>query len=830
MSKKRFIGIDLGTSNSAIASYQDGEIRVWKDPQQQDVTASTIWIGRRGNKKVGNPAYHSAQASPEYGISHFKRFIGSDTKLSVRGLGDEWTPQQCSAEILRELYSYIPSELQAECAGIVVTVPAAFGQSEKNATLDAAESAGIGQVTLLQEPVAAVMAATRSRTKPGYVVVYDLGGGTLDVAVAEWTNKGIALHSHGGVKMLGGRDIDRIIRKTIIDPWLESEFDVPSGWKDNDAWKGTRRLCDYAAEQAKIRLSREERTTISMEERELGARDDEGTAMYLDIPISRQQLDEAIDELVERSISTVRDALDEGGFDTESMDELVFIGGPTHYEPLRRKVSDALGIPGTTETDPMTAVAVGAAIFAEGVDWSTGSRAQAETQRQRAEVGDVRYDLSYDKRVTTEEAKVRISPVSGCDRATVEAISEQTGWTTGEVGIDARKTITLRVTQLGENTYETVVKRGGQRTKTASAIRINRSLSGVAAVPLTESIGIGVLAGTGRSGRTKMLWLARRGTELPVQDSVDLVANEALETGEERSINMKVYTGEHDKPEENQAHGVLRIKGTDLDEGRIDAGTKLNVRYQILEGGQLKLTVVAADLRQEFRSDRNYYIHEEGAMDYRKAAGSIKDEAEELRQEVEETRDRVEDERLGRALSLLDEVEGLGYNETDPETVKEHHDRAGEARNLLALTRKQHRAVLLQVEVEKERHRWNEAAVWASDGTKDRVAKLFDAATKAGQIGDEECEDRLDDIRRETWETLWKEDWFVVQFFKQWRRIVMQERTGAEAASLIEKGDWLAERGDTGRLREVALQLASLVHGARGEARWLLEDINIRAV
>ena len=829
MSEKRFVGIDLGTSNSAIASYRDGDIRVWKDPQQHDVTASTIWIGRRGNKKVGNPAYRSAQTSPEYGISHFKRFIGSDTKLPVRGLGDEWTPEQCSAEILRELYSYIPTEIQSECAGIVVTVPAAFNQSQKNATLEAAESAGIGQVTLLQEPVAAVMAATRRRTEPGYIVVYDIGGGTLDVAVAEWTKKGIVLHSHGGVAMLGGRDIDRTIRKTIIEPWIESEFEVPSGWRDDDAWRETRRLCDYAAEQAKIRLSREETTTISMEERELGANDDEGTAMYLDIPLAREQLNGVIDELVERSIDAVRDALKEGGFETGAMDELVFIGGPTHYEPLRRKVSDALKIPGTTETDPMTAVAVGAAIFAESVDWSTGSRDQAKRKRERAQVGDIRYDLHYDKRVTTEEAKVRISPISGCDGATVEVISEQTGWSSGEIGIDGRTTITLRVTQMGENTYEVVVKKGGQRTETASAIRINRSLSGVSAVPLTESIGIGVRAGTGRSGRTEMLWLARRGAELPVQDSVDVAANEALEAGEERSINMKVYTGEHDRPEENQAHGILRIKGTDLDEGRIEEGAKLNVRYQILEGGQLTLTVVAADLRQEFRSDHNYYVHEDGAMDYRKAAGSIKEEAEGLRQEVEQTQERVEDERLQRAVLLLDEVEGLAHNETDPETVKEHHHRAGEARNLLALTRKEHRATLLQIEVEKVRRRWNEAAVWAEDSTKERVAKLFEAATKAATIGDEECEDRLDDIRSETWETLWQEDWFVVQLFKEGRKIVMQERTGAEAAGLIEKGDWLAEKGDTERLREVVLQMMRLTHGERGEARWLLEDINIRA-
>lgn len=309
MSKKRFVGIDLGTSNSAIASYQDGDIQVWKDQLRHDVTASAIWIGKRGNKEVGNTAYQLARTNPEYGIRHFKRFIGSDTKLQAKGLGEEWTPEQCSAEILRELYSYIPVEVQSECAGVVVTVPAAFNQSQKNATLEAAESAGIGRVTLLQEPVAAVMAATRNRTEPAYIVVYDIGGGTLDVAVAEWTKKGITLHSHGGIAMLGGRDIDRAIRKAIIEPWVEDEFDMPSGWREDAGWRDIRHRWDYAAEVAKIRLSREERTTIAME---IEAQDNAGTEMFLNIPLDRGKLNEAMGEMVERSIDAVRESLQEG--------------------------------------------------------------------------------------------------------------------------------------------------------------------------------------------------------------------------------------------------------------------------------------------------------------------------------------------------------------------------------------------------------------------------------------------------------------------------------------------------------------------------------------
>ena len=422
---------------------------------------------------------------------------------------------------------------------------------------------------------------------------------------------------------------------------------------------------------------------------------------------------------------------------------------------------------------------------------------------------------------------MRVSPISGCDGATLEVISEGTGWSSGEFGIDSKTTITLRVTQMGENTYAVLVKKGGQRTETASAIRINRSLSSVEAVPLTDSIGIGTLAG--RSERTKMLWLARRGTELPTAGSVDLFASETLEAGEERSINFKVYTGEHDKPEENQVRGILRIKGTDLDEGRIEEGAKLECEFHIPDGGNLKLTVKVPDVRQEFSSDHNYYAHEEGALDYREAAGSIKKEAEELGLEVDEAQNYMDDKRLRRARVLLDEVDELSHRESDPETVKMHYDRAQEAKNLLALTRRDHRPIHLQIEVEKVRVQWNdEPAAWAEDGTKERVAKLFDAAAKAAAVGDEECEDRLDDIRREAWETLWKEDWYVIQVFNSIHGFAVRQGIGAEAASLIEKGEMLAERGDTERLREVVQELFGLVHGERG-AVLALEGINIRS-
>lgn len=459
-----FVGIDLGTSNSAIATYKDGEIRVRRDPEQGqgDVTTSAMWIGPSGNnRKFGDQALGEALRHPDYMISHFKRHIGSNTKLPVKGLGEEWTPEQCSAEILRRLFSYIPPEEQAECAGCVVTVPAAFDQAQKKATLDAAKSAGVGVVKLLQEPVAAIMAASLSRAEYGHIVVYDLGGGTFDVAVAEWSRHGVSLHAHGGVKMLGGRDTDRAISERIIAPWLEDQFDMPNDWrggfKEGGAWAQARRLCDYAAEAAKIRLSIVDETSIDMNESAFNTKIG-GHPLHLHVPIKRGQLDELMGAMIEKSVAAVREVLAEGGFEPEAMDELVFIGGPTHYEPLRRKVSEALGIPAATGTNPMTAVALGAAVFAESVDWTTGDRAPRRTETEHCGLGDVRYDLRYDGRVTEDEATVRVTPISGCDGATLEIIAKSTGWSAGEVGIGDKATIRLRVENMGENKYKAVIR------------------------------------------------------------------------------------------------------------------------------------------------------------------------------------------------------------------------------------------------------------------------------------------------------------------------------------------------------------------------------------
>ena len=216
---KNFVGIDLGTTNSAICTYDGESTRVWKSPEQNDVTPSAIYIDKRGNKYVGKRAYDSAPHSPNNSALLFKRLMGTSTPIELKAIGETKTPEECSAEVLKVLYGYLPEEIRNDPnTGTVITVPAAFNQMQKDATMHAAEMAGLGNVALMQEPVAAVMSVMKARNTDGIFLIYDLGGGTLDIAIAESIGGRVNLLAHGGIAMCGGRDFDRVLFDNVVKP------------------------------------------------------------------------------------------------------------------------------------------------------------------------------------------------------------------------------------------------------------------------------------------------------------------------------------------------------------------------------------------------------------------------------------------------------------------------------------------------------------------------------------------------------------------------------------------------------------------------------------
>lgn len=209
-------------------------------------------------------------------------------------LGDErWSPEQCSAEIIKTLVRQATTESGiTDIRGTVITIPAAFNQIQSEATMQAARLAGLEQVSLLQEPVAAAMASiAHSSQKDGVFLVYDLGGGTFDVALVLSTAGTVDVIAHEGINMLGGRDFDRIIFDSILRPWLSKSFELPDHFQKDEKYRHLSDVARFAIERAKIQLSASDSASIFASEDEMRIQDESGEEVYISVDITRGELE-----------------------------------------------------------------------------------------------------------------------------------------------------------------------------------------------------------------------------------------------------------------------------------------------------------------------------------------------------------------------------------------------------------------------------------------------------------------------------------------------------------------------------------------------------------
>ncbi|MBR0415137.1 MAG: molecular chaperone DnaK [Clostridia bacterium] len=348
----KIIGIDLGTTNSCVAVIEGGEPTVIANAEGARTTPSVVGFKKDGERLVGNIAKRQAVTNPEGTVSSIKRHMGSDYKVNIGG--KTYTPQEISAMILQKLKADAESYLGETVTEAVITVPAYFSDSQRQATKDAGKIAGLEVKRIINEPTAAALAYGIDKEQDQKVMVYDLGGGTFDVSIIEMGDGVQEVLATNGNTMLGGDDFDN----KIID-WLVAEFKKEQGIDLSSDRMAMQRLKD-AAEKAKIDLSGTTTANINLPFITQG----EDGPKHLDLTLSRAKFNEMTADLVEKTMDPVRKALADSGLSVGEIDKVLMVGGSSRIPAVQEAIKKFTGKEPFKGINPDECVAVGAAIQA----------------------------------------------------------------------------------------------------------------------------------------------------------------------------------------------------------------------------------------------------------------------------------------------------------------------------------------------------------------------------------------------------------------------------------------------------------------------------------
>ena len=817
-----YIGIDLGTTNSAICSYDGVSTTVHKSPEQNDVTPSAVYVDRRGRRYYGRRAYEMAPMDEKNAATLFKRFMGTGKLFSFAATGETLTPQALSAEILQVLYGYLPSHVRA-AEGVVITVPAAFNQMKKDATLEAAKLAGLGQAALIQEPVAAVMSVMKQDDAEKVFLVYDLGGGTFDVTVARSVAGRVSLLAQGGKEMCGGRDWDRLIFSRIVEPWLRERFRLSTENTDAALRKVTR-LALLAIEQAKIELSGCGETSVRMDEVQLNVQDLDGEEVYLDVPLTRDMLNDLIADTIDDTVEVVRQTLRRGGVREQDVEQIVFVGGPTCYQPLRDKVSAALGIPAGVSVNPMTAVAEGAAIYAESVDWANEGRGRKAARGERSALETLK--IHYESRTTGDKGRIAFAAKE--TGLSVELISLDNGWSSGRAQVEGRLVLEVPLMLRGENAFRVAVY-GGDGVPLPledERIVITRTLATVSAIPASYPVAVKALDRIG--GHPVPVYLVEENDLLPKRGSVVFRAGRQLAAGSAEALVFTLWEGGIREPiEDNRYIGAYRIPGTYFSQGVIPAGAQIVCDYEMNESGTLHLGVSIPCVGVNL-SSQNFYSRADGQTDVQDASGVIR-EANEVLLRTQEMKQRVQDAEIDAIRRIAMDAKAAMSGQPDGEAMQAAYGELLDCRRRIARLRRTHRGQLRRLDLERRIRDFECEKHSASAYEISAFANLREEALYAIERDLPDFDTYLDEMDRCISAARWRQDDYIRRCFAFYAKRPEEFSDRAAFDRLRAKGIALMENGRIDELRSVFSEMLDyrIGRGQSVQSERMYDDVNI---
>ena len=585
-------GIDLGTTNSclAIPDNDHGFEIIDNQADRMSVTPSAVLINGKGRMLIGQRAYNS-QKVEDLAIQ-FKRQMGLDKMIPFASAGVEKMPEELSSEILKQLRGDAETRLNRTVENVVITVPAAFKTLQSEATNKAGKLAGFKNIILLQEPIAAAVAyGAKPDSKDKHWMVFDYGGGTLDVAIVSTLNNRLTVENSEGDNYFGGSDIDRILfREVVLKKLKAAGYHVDELFDEStSSGKSMARKMQLDCENCKIELSNKDVALFEI----FDIDDDEGEPIEFECEITRAELESLISDTVERSIVIAKKALAGANVEAKQLDKILLVGGSTFIPLVRQRLAEEFGVELDSSLNPMTVVAAGAAIYA------STSVIDVEEDVELTSADNAIINLTYDP-ISSEESVNVIGKVANISDVNIAKIkidcavnSDFSGvcWTSGWVDLLDQNT--------GIFDIDVILQKGILNHFKVSAcdnsgteiiienplfdIKHNETVLKMSAPPATMSIGVQIK--DPKTGHDVLYHVIKKNSPLPAQDDRTFKLSRDIDPSQSDCITIKIWEGENvQNPEANFPAGAITVQSSAMDR-------------MIPKGTEVELTIIADENR-----------------------------------------------------------------------------------------------------------------------------------------------------------------------------------------------------------------------------------------
>ncbi|MEN8884028.1 MAG: Hsp70 family protein [Flavobacteriaceae bacterium] len=602
MSRLKY-GIDLGTTNSAIAFIDKGDSVIIKNESQSDTTPSCVGFNKKKGVSVGIRTYNALQSDKTRALKlgkkgssetfiEFKRTMGSNKKFHSSFMEADFSSEDLSAEVLKKLKSFVQND---NFKSVVITIPAMFNDNQKSATQKAAELAGFSQVELLQEPIAAAMAyGLDEKVKDGQILIFDFGGGTFDVCLVNVEDGIMQVKDTEGDNWLGGKNLDNAIVDEILIPYLKENYTINSFLEDETKKLLLKDALKVKAEEIKVNLSFSKSFDVISNLGEYPD-DDQGEEIELDFEVTHNQMIEVLGPVFQKAVDMAKKVLSRNMLSGTSLNSLILVGGPTFSPVLRELLSAQICAPDTS-VDPMTVVARGAAIYASQFDVD-----EAIVDEVR-DVTKIQLELSYESQtVETEEmlvVKLNKDKTQGKipSKVFVTVKRSDGGWESNKAEIDETGDIVDLLLREGKpNTYEVFLtnETGDDLPCEPREFTI---IQGVKTGNATLAYGYGVEL-LGENGKANFYTIPglEKGQTMPANgEKSGLKTLKDLRPGSSDEINISIYQGtiEAEKTRANNQTWVSTVRLNGQDIGKLlPKGSEVNLFLEIIRDGVFNLSI-----------------------------------------------------------------------------------------------------------------------------------------------------------------------------------------------------------------------------------------------